>query len=342
MAVTGQGEHAGPAIDEEFINILPRGPREYDAFSGYEESQVTDTTSLTSSVLNYQYENGRRYHSYGQGKYNMPNDETEKDRLDLVHHLCLLTLKGELHLAPLDAPQAILDLGTGTGIWAIDIADKFTSARVIGNDLSAIQPSWVPPNLEFVIDDFEREWMYKPDFFDFIHARTIAGSVQSWPKLMKQALKHLKPGGYFEALEPTFWAWSGDGSLKDDSPYMQYLRHLNEAAEKTGRKLNVAAELMGWMKEAGFEDVTQQIFIIPLGPWAKDPAMKELGKWEYILIPESVEAYGLRLYTQILEWTLDEAKIHLAQVKDQLLSRSLHAYSKIYVVYGRKPLPETT
>jgi hypothetical protein len=146
---------------------------------------------------------------------------------------------------------------------------------------------------------------------------------------MKQALKHLKPGGYFEALEPTFWAWSGDGSLKDDSPYMQYLRHLNEAAEKTGRKLNVAAELMGWMKEAGFEDVTQQIFIIPLGPWAKDPAMKELGKWEYILIPESVEAYGLRLYTQILEWTLDEAKIHLAQVKDQLLSRSLHAYSKM-------------
>ena len=54
---------------------------------------------------------------------------------------------------------------------------KYPSARVIGNDLSAIQPSWVPPNLEFVIDDFEREWMYKPDFFDFIHARTIAGYV---------------------------------------------------------------------------------------------------------------------------------------------------------------------
>jgi hypothetical protein len=54
---------------------------------------------------------------------------------------------------------------------------KYPSARVIGNDLSAIQPSWVPPNLEFVVDDFEREWMYKPDYFDFIHARTIAGYV---------------------------------------------------------------------------------------------------------------------------------------------------------------------
>lgn len=33
---------------------------------------------------------------------------------------------------------------------------KFPSARVIGNDISAIQLSWVLPNLEFVIDDFEK------------------------------------------------------------------------------------------------------------------------------------------------------------------------------------------
>jgi len=339
MAVTVQGEHAGPAIDEEFINLLPRGAD--DNFSGYEESQVTDTTSLTSSVLNYQYENGRRYHAYGQGKYIMPNDETEKDRLDLVHHVFLLLLKGELHLAQLEAPQAILDLGTGTGIWAIDMADKYPSARVIGNDLSAIQPSWVPPNLEFVIDDFEREWMYKPDYFDFIHARTIAGCVQSWPKLMKQAFHHIKPGGYLELLESAIWAWSSDGSLKDDSPYMQYLRYLNEAGEKTGRKLNVAAELVGWMKDAGFEDVKEEVFVVPLAPWAKDPALKELGKWEYILIPDSVEAYGLRLYTQILKWGLHEAKVHQAQVKNQLANRAVHAFSKIYVVYGKKPLPGT-
>jgi hypothetical protein len=52
---------------------------------------------------------------------------------------------------------------------------KFPSARVIGNDLSAIQPSWVPPNLEFIIDDFEKDWIYAPDYFDFIHGRTIAG-----------------------------------------------------------------------------------------------------------------------------------------------------------------------
>jgi len=33
------------------------------------ESINSDLTSLQSSVLNYQYENGRRYHAYQAGKY---------------------------------------------------------------------------------------------------------------------------------------------------------------------------------------------------------------------------------------------------------------------------------
>ncbi|KAN0079765.1 hypothetical protein V8E54_004979 [Elaphomyces granulatus] len=94
----GQTDPNGPAIDDsEFAD------------DGYGESQNSDTTSLTSSVLNYR----------------MPNDETEKDRLDLI----LLLLWGELHLAPLEAPQAMLDLGTGTGIWAIDIAEGAWSGK---------------------------------------------------------------------------------------------------------------------------------------------------------------------------------------------------------------------
>lgn len=34
-----------------------------------------------------------------------------------------MLLKGELHKAPITNPRKILDLGTGTGIWALDIAE---------------------------------------------------------------------------------------------------------------------------------------------------------------------------------------------------------------------------
>lgn len=51
------------------------------------------------------------------------------------HEVFLMLLDGRLYTAPLDRPQRILDIGTGTGIWAIDMADKYPSAEVIGTDL---------------------------------------------------------------------------------------------------------------------------------------------------------------------------------------------------------------
>jgi cyclopropane fatty-acyl-phospholipid synthase-like methyltransferase len=69
-------------------------------------------------------------------------------------------LSRRLHLAPISSPHRILDVGTGTGIWAIDAADKYPSADVVGTDLSPIQPSWVPPNCRFEVDDAERRWIF--------------------------------------------------------------------------------------------------------------------------------------------------------------------------------------
>ena len=51
-------------------------------------------------------------------------------------------LGGKTHLAPIKKPKRILDVGTGTGSWAIDIAEEFPDAEIIGNDLSPIQPVW--------------------------------------------------------------------------------------------------------------------------------------------------------------------------------------------------------
>jgi methylase of polypeptide subunit release factors len=45
------------------------------------------------------------------------------EHLDLQHHLFLLTFKGKLFTAPIPKDQIlhnVLDVGTGTGIWAID------------------------------------------------------------------------------------------------------------------------------------------------------------------------------------------------------------------------------
>lgn len=90
-----------------------------DDDSTYGPSEVSTSTSLRSSVMEFQYENGRRYHAFKSGAYTMPNDEAEQDRLDLLHHIWRLVMGGALYRSPVREPQNILDLGTGTGIWPV-------------------------------------------------------------------------------------------------------------------------------------------------------------------------------------------------------------------------------
>lgn len=72
----------------------------------------------------------------------MPNDESEQDRLDLSHQMFKITMGDKLYLAPIGKPATILDIGTGTGIWAIEMGDDFPDAEILGTDLSPTQPTW--------------------------------------------------------------------------------------------------------------------------------------------------------------------------------------------------------
>lgn len=89
--------------------------------AGYEsDSLVSASTSMGSSVRDFSFENGRRYHKFREGTYNFPNEESEQDREDMKHAM-MVNLCQVLHFAPIGPnPQEILDMGTGTGIWAID------------------------------------------------------------------------------------------------------------------------------------------------------------------------------------------------------------------------------
>lgn len=303
------------------------------------DSSDTDSyASLTAEAREYIFENGRRYHGYKSGRYMLPNDENEMDREDIKHHITMLITKGQLHLAPIDPnPQKILDIGTGTGIWAIDMADTYPSAKVIATDLSPIQPVWVPPNLVFEIDDAEEDWPYKQSSIDFIHARYLFHGIRDWPKLLKQAIQVLKPGGWVELVEIHVIPSSYDNSLPENSQIMELYNLLAGIGGKIGIDLAVAQKFKAMMEAAGFEDVQEEVFDLPLGDWPDGRRMKEVGMFQRYQMVEGLHGIAFGLLTRVAGWSPQRVEAFLVGVRREMKDKSVHSLYKLYFVFGRKP-----
>lgn len=112
--------------------VQPDDSAESDSAIGSDSSTYTET--LRSSLLEALQENGRGYHKYrSEQGYIFPEDQREQDRLDLQHQLFFKSFgEDKLYLAPLEKKTDVLDLGCGTGLWAIDFADQNSESNVLG------------------------------------------------------------------------------------------------------------------------------------------------------------------------------------------------------------------
>lgn len=208
----------------------------------------------------------------------------------------------------------------------MDFADLHPESQVTATDLSAIQPQLTPMNLCFEVDDAEEDWQFGCKF-DYIHIRSMSGSIADWPRLLSQAYDYLNPGGWIEFTEFEAWAWTDDGSLPESSAYQQYQVLLDETAREFGKDLNIAPKLARLLGNAGFTDVVSERQKVPLSPWPTDPKMKIMGQYMQLLMFDSLEAYTAALFTRILNWTNDMIQAQLALVRADLKNLDYHMYS---------------
>ncbi|RSL54844.1 hypothetical protein CEP54_009691 [Fusarium duplospermum] len=301
-------------------------------------SAFSDTASLASTIVKYRVENGRTYHAYKAGSYILPNDDQENDRLDQQHHLALLTLNGQLFISPVgkDKIKRVLDVGCGTGIWSMDFADEHPEFEVLGVDLSPIQPTFVPPNVSFFVDDVEEEWTYTRPF-DFIYLRAMTGSIRNWPRFFEKAYKNLSPGGFIELMDPIYPVTSDDDTVSKDSAVYKWSSLMNEAATKIGSGLDSGLRYKEQLIEAGFVNVVETPYKWPMNTWPKDKKTKELGAWGNVNLVGGAQGLSLALFTKVLGWSPEELEVFLIDVRKDLCDKKLHGYWRVNVVYGQKP-----
>ncbi|TAQ83846.1 hypothetical protein B7494_g7830 [Chlorociboria aeruginascens] len=306
-------------------------PTDTDSGILMEDRPSSSTASVDPSLYEPIMRSGRSYHRYKHGKYFLPNDESEQNRLDLQHQLWLMTLHGRLHLAPIRPDLShVLDIGTGTGIWAIEFVKSlpFPSKTHVSKLTSA------PPNCHFEIDDAEDEWVYRQKF-DYIHGRLMVSCFNDASSVFRKAYDGLQPGGYFE-MQDALTITSIDSS-GEDSALMRWVTLMIEAAKKLGRDFEKVKRYKGWMEEAGFEEVSETYFAWPTNTWPRGEYHKSLGVWANADFQEGLEGFSLLALERAMGMSKEEVNALLVDVRRDLNDRNIHAYMPMLVVYGRKP-----
>ncbi|KAI9737389.1 MAG: hypothetical protein M1834_009543 [Cirrosporium novae-zelandiae] len=300
-----------------------------------DDDDETLPRSITSSIYQYREENGHTYHAYKDGLYPYPNDPNELDRLDLQHHLLKLTLGQRLFLAPIKKnPQNVLDIATGTGVWAGEFADDYPSCLVTANDLSPSQAFELPPNVLFEVDDANEPWIYHRRF-DFIHARQHHGAVEE-KRLMQQSLEFLHPEGWLEMQEYSFPMKCDDNTFPSDCSLYKWSELMVEASRQIGQDLHKPVYYEQWMKDAGFVNVKAMVYKIPTNKWPREKNEKTKGLWQMANILQGLSGVTLALFTRVLGWQASEIEEFLKGVQKDIRNRNIHAYWEFYAVYGQK------
>ncbi|EON96182.1 putative tam domain methyltransferase protein [Phaeoacremonium minimum UCRPA7] len=219
-----------------------------------------------------------------------------------------------------------------------DIAQEHTETKVIGTDLSPIQPDLLPANCHFEIGDAEEEDWGFDEPFDYIHGRALLTcSWKTGKGIVQRIFDNLEPGGYFELQDPCLPMRCDDGSL-DGTALAEWNRLLVEGMLRIGKDITDNLNWGRYMREVGFVDVVETHASCAFNTWPKGERNKLLGAISCQNLLEGVQSMSMALFTRVLGWTPERLAEFLVDVRSDLKNKRIHSYCGVYFVYGRKPL----
>jgi ubiquinone/menaquinone biosynthesis C-methylase UbiE len=197
--------------------------------------------------------------------YLLPKDQQEDQRLHFQHY-ALHHAFGNHYLAPLSPEtRTILDVGTGTGIWAIDMAQQFPHAQIIGVDIAFTSlPHTLPNTCLFAQADVLQGLPFPTHQFDFTHQRLLVLAIPAprWPSVVRELVRVTRPQGWVELLE-------AGTTVQNAGPATErLLSWVREISQAQGIELAMVTHLADFLTQAGCQEVEAQDIPVPLGSWA--------------------------------------------------------------------------
>lgn len=191
-------------------------------------------------------------------------------RLNCQHLLWRMEIGWLLHPSlVLTSSFRAADIGTGTAIWALDLAQSFPEAHVDGFDIDLEQcpPSeWLPPNV--TVQECDAFSALPPELenqYDLVHLRLLLLVVRdNDPRpILRNALRMLKKGGYLQWDELNPWeAYVAETGKQQGDRQRSSFQKANEPTVMA--TLQWVTNLTSTMEEVGFEEIKREEFACDL------------------------------------------------------------------------------
>ncbi len=261
--------------------------------------------------------------------YLLPKDMGETNRLDFQHYMLRFALKGN-YATPIRDPRDILDVGCGTGRWAMEMAMEFPRANVIGVDVAppvveeATAADIRPDNYAFVQGNALERLPFADNSFDFVHQRllTLAIPANRWPAVVQELLRVTRPGGWVELVE--------GGSDFTGSPVMETITSWGgQLLGRRGIDAGMAAQIGPLLSAAGTLDVIARSVALPIG--------RHGGRVGAMVETNTMTALGA-LRAPILSLSITDAQTFDSTITQAREEFAHGRYSiPFFIAYGRKP-----
>lgn len=131
-----------------------------------------------------------------------------------------------------------------------------------------------------------------------------------------------------------------DGTLPVDSVLSTWGADMTACAERAGRPVDTMDTMRERIEEAGFINVQQQDYKMPVGTWPKLQVYKDAGRANKEQLLNGLEGYCMFLLTKFgapKPWSAEDVKVLVEKAKKDLDNPTYHLYNKARRVWAMKP-----
>ncbi|PKS08438.1 hypothetical protein jhhlp_005149, partial [Lomentospora prolificans] len=129
---------------------------------------------------------------------------------------------------------------------------------------------------------------------------------------------------YFESFDAAPGYDSDDGTVTEKSALAQWGKLFVEGGKKIGRTFTMVDDgtQRKGMEEAGYVEIEERNFKVPMGKWPKDPKLKQLGIYAYAAVAADIEGYVLYM-ANLQGWTKEEVAVYAAHLRREMNNPAL-------------------